>query len=52
MKLQKRKVFKLSGSLHIIIPSEIVEQLGIKKGDYFDVDCEPDKIIYMRNKEA
>lgn len=49
MKL-KRKVFKLSGSLHIVIPSEIVDQLGIEKGEMLDVDCEPDKIIYTRNK--
>jgi len=42
----KVKVFRIGGSVAVVIPKRIVEELGVMVGDEFRVDIKGRSIVY------
>lgn len=43
----RRKLWKQGNSLVVSLPDWMLEQNGLKRGDYVDVDCYPGQMITL-----
>ena len=43
-------VVKVGRSRQVVIPKEIWDQLGLEAGDYFEVEVEEDRIVFVPKK--
>ena len=48
----RHKIVRSGGSLRILIPKAIVEQLGLKEGDVLEIWLENDKICMKRAESS
>ena len=47
-----RKIFRQGNSLALTLPQWMIDQQGVKCGDYFQVESFPDQMITLTGKSA